>query len=133
MNHARFDSLGELEDAPDIAREDRRRQSITYRIGNPQRFIEITRANDREHRPEYFFAGDLHFRLSFNDGWRIEEAALQTLRLHHVTAGAETRLLLAARFDVARDARHGAIINQRPHLNARLRAWPDAKAGGALD
>ena len=60
----------------DVARVNRRRQSVRHAIGDFNGLLEIVHGNHRDHRPKNFFLGDAHARRAIAEHGRLVEPAL---------------------------------------------------------
>src|SRR5215475_6426504 len=113
-----FESLRRPHGAADVAGNHRRGETERTVVGERKRLPLFLERQHREHRPEDFFARDLHGVLhSVEDRRTDKESLLQTLRL--LAAIDELGIALSA-VDVAQDPLLLSRRDQRAHRRARI-------------
>src|SRR3984957_8819989 len=103
----------------EVARPDRRGQTITGVVGDSKRLLQIAEAQGGQHRPEDLFARDAHLWFNAIEYGRLDVAAA-AVPAHALAAKRQARALLAARGDVGERPACLYLVNNRAQRGLRI-------------
>src|SRR5438067_3407850 len=117
-----------LLDAVAISCEDRTGQAELRAVRDVERVVEVTRADDREHRPEDLLLRDACARADV-----VEDRRLDVIAAFTRTTAEHERALRAADVDVLDDLAEGRVVDQRTEVGAALGRIAEPQPAQTLD